>query len=331
MAPSWHAHTPIYTIHKYTSQCWPAKYTLTGARTGCTQPQHMQRYTGSCRTLFVSALAVHCRSLSFCTLHFVHLLRFPVPRSLRLKYVQSVFITYLWNSLFDDKLTDYLCINCLNRYVVMRWEKQREITFLFFQIFQAFSKTEKRDTNFPGFPRMCGKSWHWVLASEIHSHRCMHTQTHAHTCNQPTAHAFVQGKMWLAGREQLSVNCYNSSSQTWVSGWTATMPLCLANYCERTCKSPHFTLCWYKWGGGLLAHLPHIEKQPVLSCFCPQNILVMVSGISAQRCEMLRKDFTGTDRKKANRERVRGDGVHGSTWLLMSFIYSGVTDAAERL
>lgn len=104
-----------------------------------------------------------------------------------------------------------------------------------------------------------------------HTHTWMPKHTRTYTYILPVAHAFVQGKMCLAGRELFSVNSYNSSSQTWVLGWAATIPLWPANYCERAYESPHFILSssWYTEAtlGPITSH------QPVLSCCSPVSTL----------------------------------------------------------
>lgn len=98
---------------------------------------------------------------------------------------------------------------------------------------------------------------HGTLTRETNSHRCTqenNTRTKSskaevclHTQRRlPIAHAFVQGKMCLAGKELFSVNSYKSSSQTWVLGWAATIPPWAANYWERTYESSCFILCWYR-------------------------------------------------------------------------------------
>lgn len=86
----------------------------------------------------------------------------------------------------------------------------------------------------------------WKCTHKHSTHTQAH-KVHTYTHSLPIAHAFVQGKMCLAGKELFSVNSYNSSSQTWVLGWAATIPLWPANYCETTYESSHFIICkhWY--------------------------------------------------------------------------------------
>lgn len=101
----------------------------------------------------------------------------------------------------------------------------------------------------------------------------------------PNVHAFVQRKMCLAGKELFSVNSYNSSSQTRVLGWAATIPLGPANYCERTHKSPDFILIWSS--RKLLAQLPH--NSHVYRAAIHKSSRVHVKFQSTRSCEILFK------------------------------------------
>lgn len=168
---------------------------------------------------------------------------------------------------------------------------------------------------------------HCMLTSEIYSHKhSMRTHIHTYTQRLPIAHAYEQGKMCLAGKELFSVNNYNSSSQTWVLGWAATIPLWPANYCERNYESPHFILCWYTGANSWLSCL--ITACSIMLCstiFQLNRIPLNVSG-GKHSCEILLKGFTKKSRKETNSQSEVTDSA--STWWLMSFIYSGVTDAA---
>lgn len=82
------------------------------------------------------------------------------------------------------------------------------------------------------------------------------TRTHVYTDCLPISHTFVWEKMCLAGKELFSVNSYNSSSQTWVLGRAARIPLWAANYCERSDENSTFHTVLIQ-RGSLLAQLPH--------------------------------------------------------------------------
>lgn len=145
---------------------------------------------------------------------------------------------------------------------------------------------------------MCNSTLHahqWNKLSQVHAWEHQYTQmprcTHIHTLpGLPIAHAFVQGKMCLAGKGLFSVNSYNSSSQTRVLGWAATIPPWPANYCERTYESPHF-IHWYEGANCWPSCL-------ITACFvmlCAMGFLVMFQ--QKHSCEILLQNFTKMDRK----------------------------------
>lgn len=69
---------------------------------------------------------------------------------------------------------------------------------------------------------MTGATVHHILMSDIKLTQVHGILLHTFPHSLPTAHAFVQGKMCLAGKELFSVNSHNSSSQTWVGSYNTS-------------------------------------------------------------------------------------------------------------
>lgn len=146
--------------------------------------------------------------------------------------------------------------------------------------------------------------------------------THTYTQRLPIEHAYEKGKMCLAGKELFSVNNYNSSSQTWVLGWAATIPLWPANYCERNYESPHFILCSYTGANSWLSCL--ITACSIMLCstnFQLNRIPLNVSG-GKESCEILLKGFTKTSGKRQTASlRWQIQPPHGGWWVLFTVVW----------